>query len=74
VAGIARCIAEQRQFAWATSYIAVFNISRSPALRRSSTRRRTSMGNGADDADYRQESASLGIRMGVNFAVYALAH
>jgi hypothetical protein len=32
------------------------------------------MGNGADDADYRQESASLGIRMGVNFAVYALTH
>jgi hypothetical protein len=31
-------------------------------------------GQWADDADYRQESASLGIRMGVNFAVYAMAH
>jgi hypothetical protein len=28
----------------------------------------------ADDPDYPQESASLGMRMGVNFAVYAMTH
>jgi hypothetical protein len=28
----------------------------------------------ADDPDYPQEGASLGLRMGVNFAVYALTH
>jgi len=28
----------------------------------------------ADDPDYPQESASVGMRMGVNFAVYAMTH
>ena len=28
----------------------------------------------ADDPDYPQAGASLGLRMGVNFAVYAMTH